>query len=88
MMTKNEAKQILIEAANAKIGNTPLLPHEIREAIDVVTSKNVPKTIDDVIRQYLAGVVFDPRISETECGALKEHISKAIKFGAQWQSMQ
>ena len=87
-MTKNEAKQILIDASNAKIGNTPLLPYEVREAIEVVTSEVVPQTIDDAIRQYLVSVVFDNRISETECGALKEHIAKAVKFGAQWQSKQ
>jgi len=87
-MTKNEAKQILIDASNAKIGNTPLLPYEVREAIEVVTSENVPKTIDDVIRRYLVTVVFDNRIAESEVGAIKEHIAKAVKFGAQWQSMQ
>ena len=87
-MTKNESKQILIDASNAKIGNTPLLPSEVREAIEVVTSEVVPRTIDDAIRQYLVTVVFDNRIAESEVGAIKEHIAKAIKFGAQWQSMQ
>lgn len=87
-MTKNEAKQVLIDVANAKMGNTPLLPFEVREAIEVITSEKVPKTIDDAIRQYLVTVVFDNRVAESEVGVIKEHIAKAIKFGAQWQSMQ
>jgi hypothetical protein len=85
-MNKSEAKEILRNIADATYpGGTPLLPIEVREAINVaINDTKLPKDIDEAIRVYLVGVIFDNRVAESEVGVIKEHIAKAIKYGALW----